>query len=136
MVGHFPSERALPERCPWEIQLPFVFEFYLEIRQMKHQFTESQRVVAEQIRDRYSLLHRGPSSEADRPRHLSLFRTTATYAYALYVDLREHGFPIEFDEHMICVRGGPPDHPDFFYNLHALDDLFEFLLPMFDADEK
>ena len=60
---------------------------------MEKQFTSWQRAIAIEIRDRYFRLKAGPSSNESRHRHVSLFRSTAALAYALYVDLKSHGQP-------------------------------------------
>lgn len=52
------------------------------------------------------------------------------YAFALYCDLLEGGNPISFSETMLRNRGVPPTDPEFFRNLHALEDFVANVNPL------
>lgn len=99
---------------------------------MEFQFTDLQRSIAEKVRSRYFDLKESNQSR-DRERHLSLLTATGALAHALFADLRHQGYSIQFSPAMISNRGTTPDGPEFFCNLPAIEDLFRFLLPIFET---
>lgn len=46
----------------------------------------------------------------------------AGYAFALHTDLTSNGHQLQFSEAMLQNRNAKPSDPEFFRNLHALED--------------
>lgn len=57
----------------------------------------------------------------------SLINCAGRYAHALHCDLKREGQNIEHAQQMIVQRRVAPDDPEFYMQLHPIEDLLEIL---------
>jgi len=89
--------------------------------------TAQQRAIADSIREKWLQALSGFHSTGSSANVRALIDSAADDAHTLHLRLEAAGQSITHKKQLIVNRGVAPDNPEFYRNLHAIEDFLEII---------